>query len=255
MKTVRLIHWNDDEGLERRKQLEALGFQAQFDEGAGGQQIIRALRASPPDAVVIDLSRLPSHGREIASTLRTTKSSRHIPIVFVGGEPDKVARTKSFMPDAVFTTWGRIKTALPKAIAKPPTAPVVPAHLSSGKPTVAKLGVKPGFTVALLASPQGFADTLKPWPAKVALTARADAKADLFLCFARSEQELHAHLISLKIADRQTAWLLWPKKASGVTSDLDGNVVRNTGLDAGWVDFKICSVDDTWSALAFKRRR
>jgi CheY-like chemotaxis protein len=255
MKTVRLVHWNDDEGLERQQELEALGFEAQFDAGAGGQQIIRALRANPPDAVVIDLSRIPSHGREIAYTLRNAKSSRHIPIVFVGGEPDKVAKTKTYIPDAAFTTWGRIKTALPKAIAKPPAAPVVPNHLSWGKPTVGKLGVKPGFTVALLASPKGFADTLKPWPAKVTLTARPDPKADLFLCFARSEQELHAHLLALKVADRQTAWLLWPKKASGVKTDLDGNVVRTTGLDAGWVDFKICSVDDTWSALAFKRRK
>ena len=50
-------------------------------------------------------------------------------------------------------------------------------------------------------------------------------------------------------------WLIWPKKASGVKSDLDGNVVRNTGLAAGWVDFKVCSIDDTWSGLAFKRRK
>ena len=48
-------------------------------------------------------------------------------------------------------------------------------------------------------------------------------------------------------------WMIWPKKASGVKSDLDGNVVRETGLAAGWVDFKVCSVDDTWSGLAFKR--
>jgi hypothetical protein len=57
------------------------------------------------------------------------------------------------------------------------------------------------------------------------------------------------------VADRQTMWLFWPKKASGVKSDLDGNVVRNSGLAAGWVDDKVCSVDDTWSALAFKRRK
>jgi hypothetical protein len=50
-------------------------------------------------------------------------------------------------------------------------------------------------------------------------------------------------------------WLLWPKKASGVRSDLDGNVVRETGLAAGLVDYKVCSVDATWSGLAFKRRR
>lgn len=255
MKTVRLIHWNEDEGLERQQLLEALGFDAQFDFG-DGLSSVRLMNASPPDAVIIDLSRLPSHGREVAHGLRTRKSTRLLPIVFVGGEPEKVERTRQLLPDAVYTTWGRIKTALPKAIAKPPTNPVVPDHHAAwGTPTVEKLGVKPGFTVALLASPKGFADTLKPWPAKVTLTARAGANVDLFLCFARSGRELHAHLLAVKIAERQTAWLIWPKKASGVKSDLDGNVVRQTGLAAGWVDFKVCSVDATWSGLAFKRRK
>jgi hypothetical protein len=134
--------------------------------------------------------------------------------------------------------------------------PGVPDHNAAwGKPTVAKLGAKPGSKIAVLASPKGFVDTLKPWPAKVTFTARPDSTADLFLCFARSSHELQAHLLALKVADRQTAWLLWPKKASGVKSDLDGNSVRNTGIAAGWVDFKVCSVDATWSGLAFKRRK
>ena len=189
--------------------------------------------------------------------MRGAKATRHLPIVFVDGEPEKVKRTRLLLPDATYTTWGRIKTALPKAIAKPPKNPVVPDHNVAGRtPLVAKLGVKPGFKVALLASPKGFADTLKPLPAKVTFTARPESTVDLFLCFARSSRELHAHLLSLQgLADRQTMWLVWPKKASGVKSDLDGNVVRTTGLAAGWVDYKVCSIDDTWSGLAFKRRK
>jgi CheY-like chemotaxis protein len=255
MKTVRLIHWNEDEGLERQTQLEALGFEASFDFGDGVTSL-RLIRSGPPDAVVIDLSRMPSHGREVAHSLRGSKATRHLPLVFVDGEPEKVKKTKQLLPDATYTTWGRIKTALPKAIASPPKNPVKPDHNVWGTPLVAKLGVKPGFKVALLASPKGFADTLKPLPAKVTFTARPDAKVDLFLCFVRAERELQAHLVALRgLADRQTMWLVWPKKASGVKSDLDGNVVRTTGLAAGWVDFKVCSVDATWSALAFKRRK
>ncbi len=255
MTTIRLIHWNEDEGLERRRQLEAFGFEAAFDFGDGALAI-RQIQAGPPDAVVIDLSRLPSHGREVGHTLRTRKSTRHLPLVFVAGDPEKVQRTRELLPDAVFTTWARIKSALPKAIAAPPKNPIVPDHQAAwGKSTVAKLGVKPGFTIAVLASPKGWVASLEPWPAKVTFTARPDPKADLFLCFARSARELQAHLLALSAAGRQTAWLIWPKKASGVRSDLDGNVVRTTGLAAGWVDFKVCSVDDTWSALAFKRRR
>lgn len=256
MKTVRLVHWNDDEGLERQKQLEALGFDALFGAGEAGIAQLRQIRSAVPDAVVIDLSRLPSHGREIAYSLRGHKATRFLPIVFVDGEAEKVKKTRQLIPDAVYTTWGRMKTALPKAIAHPPKNPVFHDHnMAWGRPTVAKLGVKPGFTVALLASPKGFADTLTPLPAKVTFTAKPDPNVDLFLCFARNARELQAHLLALRAVDRQTAWLAWPKKASGVKSDLDGNVVRTTGLAAGWVDFKVCSLDDTWSGLAFKRRK
>jgi hypothetical protein len=254
LKTVRLVHFDENEGVERQKQLEALGFEAAFDFG-DSLFMARQIKAGPPDAVVIDLSRLPSGGREVAHSVRLTKATRSLPIVFVGGEPEKVEKTRQFIPDATFTTWGRIKTVLPKAIAQPPKNPVVPDHHNWGKPTVAKLGVKPGSKVALVSSPKGFADSLKPWPAKVKLTARPEKDADLYICFARSSPELHAHLLSLRDADRQTLWLAWPKKASGLKTELDGNVVRETGLRAGWVDFKVCALDATWSGLAFKKRR
>ena len=255
MKTIRLAHWNEDEGLERQKQLEALGFDVAFDFG-DSLFVSRRIKASPPDAVVIDLSRLPSSGREVAHSVRGTRATRHLPIVFVDGEPEKVKKTKQFIPDATFTTWERIKTALPKAIANPPKNPVVPDHNNWGKPTVAKLGVKPGFKVALVSSPKGFADSLKPWPAKVKLTARPEKDADIYVCFAKSSPELQAHLLSVRdTASRQTLWLAWPKKASGMKTELDGNLVRETGLRAGWVDFKVCALDDTWSGLAFKKRK
>ena len=254
-KSVRLVHFDEDEGLERRQQLEALGFEAAFDFG-DGLFMARQIKASPPDAVVIDLSRVPSHGREVAHSLRSTKATRHVPLVFVDGEPEKVEKTRQFIPDATYTTWGRIKTALPKAIAKPVDNPIVPDHNAAwGKPTVAKLGVKPGFKVALLGSPKGFADSLKPLPANVKFTARPEPDADLYICFAKSSPELQAHLLAMRDADRQTLWLAWPKKASGMKSDLDGNVVRETGLRAGWVDFKVCALDSTWSGLAFKKRK
>jgi CheY-like chemotaxis protein len=256
MKTVRLIHWNEAQGLERQQQLEAFGFAAAFDFSEGISTLLRLIRSNPPDAVVIDSSRLPFHGREIARTLRGAKSTRHVPLVFVDGDPEKIKVTKALLPDATYTTWGRAKAAIGKAITAPVKNPINPGDLMSGRPLVAKLGVKPGFTVALMASPKGFADTLKPLPAKVGFTARPEPRADIFLCFARTARELQAHLIAMQgVAERQTLWLLWPKKASGVKSDLDGNVVRSTGLAAGWVDFKVCSVDDTWSALAFKRRK
>ncbi|HWI17553.1 MAG TPA: hypothetical protein VNT81_07395 [Vicinamibacterales bacterium] len=137
-----------------------------------------------------------------------------------------------------------------------PASKPAAAHVVYNTPLPKKLGIKPGFKVALLTSPKGFAATLAPLPAKVSFTARPEPEADLFMAFARSSAELQAHLLSLpRTIAKQTLWLVWPKKASGVASDLDGNVVRESGLASGWVDFKVCSVDTTWSALAFKRRK
>jgi len=121
--------------------------------------------------------------------------------------------------------------------------------------TFAKLGIKPGFRVVVLGAPKGFAASLGA-PSDVTFTAKDTAEGDLYLCFVGSCRQLSARLATLPQAIRdKTAWLIWPKKASGVTTDLDGNIVREAGLAAGLVDFKVCSVDDTWSGLAFKRRR
>lgn len=255
MARVRLIHWNGPEGRERQLRLASLGHQVEFDDD-DGPGLLRRLRSSVPDVFVIDLSRLPSHGREIAMWLRSTKATRHVPLVFVNGDPEKVGRLKALLPDATYTSWARLKTALPKAVARPPASPVVPpSSIYSGKPTLEKLGVKAGMRVAVVNAPRGLIDRLGPAPARVTFTARPAAGCDLFVAFARIRAELASHLaLFAPLVTRQTLWIAWPKKASGVRSDLDGNVVRATGLAAGWVDFKICSVDDTWSALAFKRR-
>jgi hypothetical protein len=126
----------------------------------------------------------------------------------------------------------------------------------SHRPVAAKLGIKEGMRVCLLGAPRGFADALAPLPATVTLTARAEPTADIFLCVVRNARELGAHVTGLStVVNQQTLWLIWPKKTSTIASDLDGNIVRETGLATGWVDFKVCAVDGTWSGLAFKRRR
>ena len=256
MPRIRLIHWDGPEGRERRVRLASLGYDALYDD-LDGPALGRALRANPPDAFVIDLSRRPSHGREVAMSLRSRKDTRHIPLVFVDGDPVKVAAIRRLLPDASYTTWGRLKTALPRALARPVASPVVPpSSIYSGKPTIEKLGVKAGMRVAVLNAPKGIAETLSPLPAGVALTAKPGADTDIFLVFLRSQREMAAQLATLRRdVDRQTVWLIWPKTASRVATDLNGNIVRETGLAAGFVDYKVCSVDETWSGLAFKRRK
>lgn len=253
---VRLIHCNGPEGRECRLRLAAMGHEALFDE-VEGPGLMKKILANFPDAVVIDLSRLPSFGRAVGMALRARKSTRYVPIIFVDGDPAKVKMIKQTLPDATYTSWTKLETALPRAIAKPVTSPVVPpSSIYSGKPAVEKIGIKAGMHVVLLGAPPGFTSTLKPLPPRVKLSAKPDPNADLFLCVVRSLRELHAHVITLaKFVDRQTLWIVWPKQGTRVKSEVKGNVVRETGLASGWVDYKVCSVDDTWSGLAFKKRR
>jgi CheY-like chemotaxis protein len=256
MARVRLIHWNGPEGRERRLRLASLGYDVDFDD-IEGPGLGRVLRSSIPDCYLIDLTRLPAHGREIAMWLRSTKSTRHVPIVFVDGDPEKVVKIKQLLPDAVYTTWPQLKTAIPRAIARPPKDPVVPpSAIYTGRAVVDKMGIKAGMRVCAIAAPKGWSETLKPLPDGVRFTAKASSDCDLFVAFVRGRHQLASHLVGLaRDIKRQTLWIAWPKKASGVKADLNGNVVRETGLQSGWVDFKICSIDDTWSALAFKRKQ
>jgi CheY-like chemotaxis protein len=254
--SVRLIHWNGPEGRERKLRLASLGHHVEFDF-VDGPGLSRVLRSSLPDAYVIDLTRMPSNGRMVAMWLRSTKSTRHIPIVFVDGDPEKVARLKQLLPDATYTSWPRLKTVLPKAIARPASNPVVPpSSIYTGRPAVEKLGIKPGMHVCLINAPKGFTAALQPLPEAVRFTAKATPECALFIAVVRSRRELATYLDSLsRSVTRQTLWAVWPKKASGIKSDLDGNHVREAGLASGYVDFKICAIDDTWSGLAFKRRK
>lgn len=252
-----LVHWDPDEGRQRQRALERLGHDVTYFADLAGMPLVRALRASGADAVLFDLSRRPSHAREIAMSLRTSKATRHTPLLFVDGEPGKVAALKAALPDAAYTTWGRIRTAVPRAIRTAPATPFVPPDaLYAGRTLAQKLGIAAGERVAVVGAPRDFATTLGALPATARLTAVFDATSDRVVWFLRSRAELRVALGRLTATlQQQVAWLAWPKKASGVRTDLDGNVVRDAGLAAGLVDFKVCSVDATWSALAFKRAK
>jgi hypothetical protein len=220
---------------------------------------LQGVRKDPPEAFVVDLSRRPSEGLAIAIELRRLAATRRVPIVLAGGDPDKMARAERLLPDAVFTEWSRIRTALRQAIKNPPADPIVPGTMDaySGTPLPRKLGIQPGTAVALLGAPAGFERTLGTLPEGVRLRRHGRGTADMTVFFAKSRAELDRRLRGLVRATTEgtSLWIAWPKQASGVVSDLSEKVVRATGLAAGLVDFKICAIDETWSGLRFTRRR
>jgi len=120
-----------------------------------------------------------------------------------------------------------------------------------------KLGVKPGSVLALLAAPRGLADVIEGMPDGASVVSRARGACDVIVLFCRSAAEMKKRFpaASKALAERGGLWLAWPKKASGVETDLSGDIVRAFGLKSGLVDNKVCAIDTTWSGLRFARRR
>jgi hypothetical protein len=123
----------------------------------------------------------------------------------------------------------------------------------SGTPLAKKLGIKDGFRVAFVNAPGGFDRTLDGMPAGASVASAPRAPMDLIVLFVRSTKELRGAFArhAKVLAPAGMLWVAWPKRASGVATDLDENVVRAIGPAAGLVDVKVCAIDATWSGLKF----
>lgn len=108
---VFLVQWDAPSAEARAAALRADGWEVEV-ESQDGARAYRLIRATPPDVVVIDLARKPSHGRETAHALRTLKATRHLPIVFVDGTEEAVEKTQAKVAEAVFTTSAELRSVL-----------------------------------------------------------------------------------------------------------------------------------------------
>ena len=256
---VRLICWKPEPAREHVARLAAAGFRVDGSPPQPGR-IVGAVRDLAPDAVLIDLDRAPSHGKAVASILRQSKSVCRIPLVFAGGVAEKVADIQRQFPDAVFTAWDRVAPALKKAAAHPPVAPVRPPPIMErykGAPLLKKLDIKPGLTLALVAPPEGFEDLLGELPSDVTLQTRMTRETGLAIWFLRSRRELDAtaDYLGARLQNGGSAWVVYPKQTGSYKVDFNLTDIRATMLEAGLVDYKICSVDADWTGLKFTRKK
>jgi hypothetical protein len=125
----------------------------------------------------------------------------------------------------------------------------------SGTPLVKKLGIKPGSSLVLLREPEGFRKLLVDLPGNVRVTTRAGEAPDLTIWFVTRRGEMEAAMPERARAVGQGLWVAWPKKSSGVKSDLTEDHIRNAGLAYGIVDYKVCAINEIWSGLKFAKRR
>ena len=255
---VCLIHWHQVEAQQRAELLRVAGFQPEVIASAD-HSLRNALRNKPPAAIVVSLDRLPMQGRDVALAIRLNTGTRFIPLVFAGGETGKVARVREAIPDGCYASWNEIGAALQHAISNPPVQPTVPKSVLSaysGAPLSKKLGIRAGSVLALVDAPDGFAEHLLSLAPEARIEDRPSAKCDLLLWFVRSATELDRDIELMAGFVREgRLWMLWPKRSSGADTGLSPDRLRVAAMACGLVDYKVCSVDATWSGMLFTRRK
>jgi hypothetical protein len=127
----------------------------------------------------------------------------------------------------------------------------------SGTPLPQKLGIKPGLTVVTINAPANYRRLLGKVPDRVTFSERLKSGSSFVHLFTsrRSEMQKEMSILRDKISDNGTIWVSWPKKSSGVSTDVTEDVIREIALPLGFVDIKVCAVDDTWSGLKLMIRR
>lgn len=120
-----------------------------------------------------------------------------------------------------------------------------------------KLGFRPGWRVAVLGGPEQLDDLLGELPDDLRIIRRLGEGLDAVWIFAVERRELERRLRDAieRLPDDGTLWISWPKRSSGVSTDITENVLREVVLPTGWVDIKVAAVDETWSGLRFALRR
>ena len=127
----------------------------------------------------------------------------------------------------------------------------------SKTPLAQKLGIKAGAKVVALGAPANYRRWLAPLPEKVSFSDKAVGGSDFVHLFVTGRRTLEKELKRLRrlLADAGVLWISWPKKASGVATDITEDVIREVCLPLGFVDIKVCAVDETWSGLKLMIRK
>jgi CheY-like chemotaxis protein len=247
-----VIHYDPAEAAVLAERLRRDGFEPEICPARGTVGLGR-IRENPPDVAVIDLMRMPSYGRWMGALLREHKATRRIPLVFVEGDPEKTRLARKLLPDAVFTPLSRLGSSIGKALSAPPREPLLadPTRI----PVAGKLRIREGSAICLVHAPAGFRTQLAPLPKSVRFQTSPD-DADIILLFVKSAAQLGRELTRLAAGLRpgQALWALWPKKTSGVATDVSMPGIIEYCSTVGLSPSKLCAVDKTWSALGIAPR-
>ncbi len=253
---IRLIHWNQAEAKELALLLNKEKYEINTTPFSPGE--LKGTVPQYPDIFIIDLSRLPSQGRDLGIFLRKNKSTRNIPIIYTNGEQEKLSKLKNILPDANYASWDDIDKIIDLSLNKIMDNPVIPDSVFAGYEGVSlikKLGIKNNMKLAVIDSPDNFHQIIGKLPDGINVQKKMN-NPDLIIWFVSSVKQLEKKLIQIKQnTGNGGLWIVYPKKSSQTDSDLSQTIVRNAGLAAGLVDYKVCSIDNTWTGLKFAVRK
>jgi hypothetical protein len=261
-KTVRLVCWKEADAQHHAAELRDAGYQVIADPLPNPGGAIRYFRELNADAVVIDLDRLPSHGRELGMSLRASKSTCHLPLIFAGGIAEKVGPIRAAIPAAIFTAWDDVAGAIERAILQPSgprlRSPELPKPTGPGS-LERKLDIKQRMhfaIVALSGETSWLTELLTEIPDGAIVQRGIDHSTTLALFVVHTRRDL-ARVFALartSLPMPVSFWIIHPKQTSRLAADFNQDTVREAGLAHGFVDYKVCAVDKDWSALKFARR-
>ena len=217
---------------------------------------MRALREGPPRAVIIDLSRAPARGRDVALMIRQSPRTRPIPILFVGGAEPKKRAIQEQVPDAIFLSWEEVKDAL-EAVLRGQLRVAPEAHtlfeVYRGRSLGQKLAIKESERISVIDPPLDFHRSLGELPPGLVWINGLDESADLVLLFVKQLEELRACLDTiLKLDFTPRLWICWPKKKSPIRSELSAPVIQDQARSRGLSEYKVCSIDEIWTGKLFR---
>jgi hypothetical protein len=259
---LRLVCWNEADAERHAAELRREGYRVVAEPLANPGGAVRYFREVDPDAVVIDLDRLPSYGRELGMSLRASKSTCHLPLIFAGGLAAKVDPIRAAIPGAIFAAWEDVLAAVRRAMDQP----LAPRLLSRELPKATapgalerKLDIKAQThfaIVPLTGDGSWLSEILTSIPEGSVPQRRLDASTTLALFLVNTRRELiHAFTQARKSLPRNASlWIVHPKQTSSLAGDFNQDDVREAGLSRGFVDYKVCAINKDWSALKFARR-
>jgi hypothetical protein len=213
------------------------------------------MRSSPPEAIVIELSRAPALGHDMALAILKGTSTKHVPLIFVDGTASMKSYIKKSVPDGIFTNWAKIRSALKQAVSRPAVFPTDSSFGGSGSKSTdlpKKLGIKKDIVVAMSGASRGFELTLGLLPDGVQMTRSIQGDNDLLLWFTKTKVELEKRaLLMVETAGKEGLWVFFPKKSSGVTTEITQALVVKQLKAVGAKHVKNATIGTLWSAARF----